>query len=64
MSLSLLFSLNAQLAVRWTPPPPCGFPMKIRQFLVRLDESRITDHFFFNLRFKFEHGKLESASIS
>ncbi|KAB2621962.1 calcium-transporting ATPase 12 [Pyrus ussuriensis x Pyrus communis] len=38
--------------------------MKIRLFLVRLDETRTTDHFPFILRFRLEHGRLESASIS
>ncbi|KAB2600134.1 calcium-transporting ATPase 12 [Pyrus ussuriensis x Pyrus communis] len=37
--------------------------MKIRQFLVKLDEIRTTYHFPFILRFRLEHGRLKSASI-
>ncbi|KAB2631276.1 calcium-transporting ATPase 12 [Pyrus ussuriensis x Pyrus communis] len=38
--------------------------MKIRQFLIKLDKTRTTDHFPFILGFRLEHGRLESTSIS
>ncbi|TQD74060.1 hypothetical protein C1H46_040416 [Malus baccata] len=77
ISLSLLFSLNAQLPSfsnlspslynnidGLNPKRPRNFQMKIRQFLVRLDETWTMDHFPFILRFGFEHARLESPSIS